>query len=139
MEHFTDYGHAILSVVLYAALAQILNAMTGIRKGENTMKPGQPFEADYGNPAYRLERAYMNGLEILGIFAAITFAAILAGANAFWVNLFASGVLVIRLVYTVAYFRQLGAPYGGFRTILSVLSALCILAIAVLAVAAVFW
>lgn len=138
MEHFANYGHAILSIVLYAALAQVLNAMTGIRKANNKMKPGQHYEADYDSPAYRLDRAYMNGLEVLGIFAAVTFAAILAGANTFWVNLFASMVLVIRLVYTFAYFRKLGAPYGGLRTILSVLSALAILAIAVLTAIAVF-
>lgn len=138
MEQFSDYGHAIVSVVLFAVLAQVLNAMTGIRKGAKNLMPGQGHEADYDDLAYRIDRAYMNGVEILGIFAVVTFAAILAGANAFWVNLFASAVLVIRLIYTFAYFRKIGAPYGGLRTNLSILSAAAIVAIAILAVVAVF-
>lgn len=138
MEQFSAYGHAILSVVLYAILAQVLNAMTGIRKGAKKMSPGQPHDADYDDAAYRLDRAYMNSIEILGIFAVVTFAAILAGANAFWVNLFASAVLVFRAIYTFAYFRKLGAPYGGLRTNLSIMSAISILAIAVLTAVAVF-
>lgn len=138
MDQFANYGHAILSVALYAVLAQVLNAMTGIKKGAKNMAPGQPHDADYDDPAYRLDRAYMNSVEILGIFAAITFAAVLAGANAFWVNIFASAVLVFRLIYTFAYFRKLGAPYGGLRTMLAVLSALAMIAIAVLTAVAVF-
>ena len=138
MEQFTDYGHAILSVVLFAALAQVLNAMTSIRKSEKKMMPGQHYQSDYDDAAYRLDRAYMNAIEILGIFAAVTFAAILAGANSFWINLFASAVLVFRLIYTFAYFRKIGAAYGGFRSILATLSTLAILAMAALTAVAVF-
>ena len=138
MEQFADYGHAILSVVLYAILAQVLNAMTGIRKGAQNMAPGEPHTADYDDPAYRLDRAYMNSVEIMGIFAAVTFGAILAGASPFWINLMAAAVLVMRVIYTAAYFGKWGKAYGGLRTILAVLSAVAFIVMAVLTVAAVF-
>jgi len=138
MEQFSAYGHALISVAAYAVLTMMLNAVTGIRKGSSNMAPGQHYEADYDNLDYRIDRAYMNSMELMGIYAAATFAAILAGANPFWTNLFASAVLLFRLAYTFAYFQKIGTGYGGLRTILLVLSAICIIAMAILTAIAVF-
>lgn len=138
MDQFAAYSHAILSVVIYAVMAQILNAMTGIRKGAANLQPGASHPQDYGDAGYRLDRAYMNSVEMLGFFAALVFAAILAGANPFWVNLFASVAVVLRVLANVVYIRGIGKGYGGLRTNMIIGISICNLGLAVLTIVAVF-
>ena len=136
MEQFAEYSHAILSVVIVALVAQILNAATGIRKGGLNMQPGAHHEADYDNPAYRLDRTYMNTVETLVFYAAIVFAAVLAGANPFWTNVLASAAMVIRVIANVIYLRGIGKGYGGIRTVFLVLFSLCNIVLVLLTIAA---
>ncbi len=138
MEQFSAYGHALLAVAIYAVITMVLNAVTGIRKGNANMAPGEGYKADYDDPSYRIDRAYMNSMELMGIYAAVTFSAVLAGASPFWTNVLASAILVFRVLYTFAYFRKIGAGYGGVRTILLVLSAAAIICLCVLTAVSVF-
>lgn len=138
MDQFAAYGHAIASVVIWAVMAQILNAATGIRKGAANLAPGDTHKADYENAAYRLDRAYMNTVETLAFYAAIVVAAVLAGANPFWINLLATWALVLRIAANVVYLRGIGQAYGGLRTQMMIGVSLCNILMAVLAVAALF-
>ena len=132
MEQFADYGHALLALVIMAVLAQVLNAMTGIKKGKNKMIPGEGYTPDLSNPGYLLDRAYMNGVENLGIVAVVVFAAILAGAAPLWVNILASVILIARLAFTGIYMRGMGGGYGGLRTGMAVLSSIGVMGLAIL-------
>ncbi|MCP5075414.1 MAG: MAPEG family protein [Rhodobacteraceae bacterium] len=138
MDHFAQYSHAIAAVLIYALIAQILNAATGIRKGNDNLAPGASQPQDYDNAGYRLDRTYMNSVEVLSFYAAIVFAAILAGASPFWINLLASAALVFRICANVVYLRGIGKGYGGIRTVFLVLISLCNLGMVAFALIAVF-
>ncbi len=138
MEHFAQYGHAIASVLIYALIAQVLNAATGIRKGNDNLAPGASQPQEYDHSGYRLDRTYMNSVEMLTFYAAIVFAAILAGANPFWINVLASAGLVFRVCANVVYLRGMGGSYGSIRTGFVILLSLCNLGMIGLALIAVF-
>ena len=137
MEHLSQYGHAIASVALYGVIAQVLNAATGIRKGALNMAPGENYAPNYDDPAYRLDRTYMNTIESLVFFAAIVAAAILAGASPFWINLLASLALVTRVAMLVVHLRGIGKPHNGPRSVFYVSGWVCMLVIALFALVAV--
>ena len=139
MEQFAAYGHAIVSVVIYAIITNVLNAAVGISKGNHKMAPGSSFDpADYSNASWRLDRSYMNTVEMGGFYVAIVIAAILAGANPFWTNLLASVGLLCRIAMNLVYIRGIGAGYGGIRTGFAIIASLANIAMGVLAIIAVF-
>lgn len=138
MEMFAEYGHAIIAVLIYALLAQVLNAATGIKKGSLNMAPGENYAPDFNNPAYRLDRAYMNTIEMLAFFAPIVAFAILAGADPFIVNIAASAALILRVLINVLMIRGVGKGYGGIRTNMIILHSIANIAMVLLGVAAVF-
>ena len=123
MPNVDAYGIALISVVLCALLAQVFNALTGIRKSTKGLAPGQRHEADFSDPSYRLDRTYMNSVETIGFFIALVFAAILAGANPILVNIFAALVLLMRIGQNVVFLRGIGKPYNGIRTRMATVSA----------------
>ena len=138
MEQFTPYGHALVSVALYALVANILNAATGIRKGALDLAPGATPLADYANPAWRLDRTYMNTVEMLAFYAAVVFAAILAGADSTWVNWLATIGFVTRLGVAAVYMPGVGKGYGGIRTIFNIIGSLANIGLVLLTILAVF-
>ena len=138
MVDFSAYGHALTAVVIYALIAQVLNALTGIRKGSLDLAPGASHPQDYADGSYRLDRTYMNSIEMIVFYTAIVFAAILAGANPFWINLLASVGLLLRIAANFVYLRGIGKAYGGLRTKLVIAASAVNLAMAVFALAAIF-
>ena len=124
MEQFSEYGHALVAVAICAVMAQVLNALTGIKKHNQGLTPGKGLEPDFGDPVYRLERTYMNSMETLPFFAVLVFAAILAGASPFWVNVGASVGLLSRIAQNYVFLKGIGKPYNGIRTRFAALSAL---------------
>jgi len=138
MDTFSDYGPALVSVILYAVVAQVLNAATGIRKGGEDIAPGASQEPDYQNASYRLDRTYMNTIEMMVFFIALVFAAILAGANPLWVNMLASAGVSLRIAANIFYIKGIGKAYGGLRTKISILASIVNLALATLAFLAIF-
>ena len=138
MENYANYSYAILFVVIYAVIAQVLNAATGISKGGANLAPGASHEPSYDNAAYRLDRTYLNTIEMGVLYFALVGAAILAGANPFWTNLLAGLGLVFRVLANVVYLRGIGKPYGGIRTQILILASICNLGLAALALIAIF-
>lgn len=124
MEQFAAYGHAIIAVATCAMMVQVLNALTGIRKSDTGLAPGQSQGVDFSDPSYRLDRTYMNSVETLTLFVALVFAAIIAGANPFWVNSLASLGLLLRIAQNYVFIRGIGKPYNGLRTRLATVSAI---------------
>ncbi len=139
MEQFAAYGHAIVSLALVAVITLVLAPISAAEKAKLGLTAGAMPEPDYSSKAYRCWRAHLNATETIGTFAAVTVAAILAGAAPFWVNLFASLFFVARLVHAVVHVKGIGAEAAGIRTISFVFgTGMCFL-LAVLAILAVFF
>ena len=138
MDQFAAYGLAILSVAICALMIQVLNALTGIRKSESGLAPGGSHGSDFSDASYRLDRTYLNSVETLAFFAALVFAAIIAGASPFWVNLLASFGLLLRIGQNYVFVQGIGKPYNGFRTRLATLSAMANAGLFILTLVAVF-
>lgn len=134
-----DYGHAIVSVALWAILVQVLNFFSADRKAKAGLVPGATPKADYADPLYRLDRAYHNAAETLAVFVAVVAAAILAGASPFWVNLFAALAFLSRLAMVYVHLKGIGKLVFGPRTIFFVVGWALMIALALMAIAAVFW
>lgn len=138
MEQFSEYGHAIVSVVAFALIGLILGPVSGARKANEQLEPGAMPKEDYSSLTYRLCRAHQNAIEMAGFFTAVTFAAILAGASPFWVNLLASLFFASRIVMAFVHIRGIGDPQRGPRSLLYVLGWACCATLGIFAIVAVF-
>ncbi len=139
MEQFAQYGHAIVALAATALFGLILSPLSGMRKQAQGLTPGAQPEADYANPCYRWSRAYLNLSESIGFFVAVVVAAILAGANPFWVNLLASLFFIARVLLAIVHIKGIGKPDMSVRSFTYVAGWLMCLALAIMAIAAVFW
>ena len=100
---------SIVALVLYALWAIALVLMIAIERivlvarGHVALKditPGVP----HGNPAYwRINRAHVNAVENLPIFAAIVLAGWAAGQESHLFNLLAMAVLVARIIQSLIH------------------------------------
>ncbi|MGC1489282.1 MAG: MAPEG family protein, partial [Albidovulum sp.] len=117
MEHFAQYGHAIVSLCLFALIALALSPLSGAGKAKAGLASGAMPDADYDKSVYRLFRAHMNAVETLPVFATVTFAAMAAGANPYWVNILASAFLVSRILMLFVHIKGVGAPDRGPRSL----------------------
>ena len=138
METFVEYGHAVASVVAFTLVVLFMAPLTALAKQGKGLAPGATPEQDYSDKAYRMNRAYLNGTETLPAFLAVTFAAILMGANPFWVNLLASIALVARLVMLFVHIRGIGSPNSGLRSVLYVGGWACMFVLGIMALVAAF-
>ena len=138
MESFAAYGHAIVALAGTAAMLLIMSPLSALKKQALGLAPGATPEQDYTNPCYRWHRAYSNLAESIGPFAAVTLAAILAGASPFWVNLLAALFLLVRLVLAVVHVKGIGKPDMSARSFLYVAGWLICLILAVMAVCGAF-
>ncbi len=138
MEAFAEYSHAIVAIALTALIGLAINPFSAIWKTSKGVTAGGPPNADYEDPAYRMDRAYQNLTEMMGIFTGVTAAAILAGASPFWVNLFASLFFVSRIAVAYVHVKGIGKPVQGPRTFIFVFGWACCIALAVLAIWAAF-
>ncbi len=116
MEQFGSYGHAIFAMAATAGFGLILSPLSGMRKAALGLEPGAEPKADYSTAVYRWHRAYCNLSETIGFFVAVTLAAILAGANPFWVNTFAALFFVSRLVLAFVHIKGIGKSDMGARS-----------------------
>ncbi len=138
MDQVAAYSHAIVSLALFAIVALLLNPWAAVERAKAGLVPGQMPEPNYSNRGYRIGRAYQNTVEMTGVFAAAIAVAVMAGASPFWVNLFASLVLISRLAMVFVHFQGIGRPNNGARTILFVFGWLMMLLIAIMVVGAAF-
>ncbi|MGR3314463.1 MAPEG family protein [Roseovarius indicus] len=139
MTGFAEYGHALVAIVGLALLQLVLSPLSAIRKTQAGLAPGAQPVADYSDSCYRWHRAYDNLTESMAAFVGLTLAAILAGGSPFWVNLFASGFLLLRLVLAVVHINGIGKPDMGLRSFTYVAGWLMCLGLAYLVVKAVFF
>ncbi len=139
MQDFASYGWALAAVALYGVMAQVLNAATGMKKGAHKMIPGESYVPDFSNPSYRLDRTYMNSIEMMVFFTALVLTAIMAGADPLWVNLLAVIGLLLRVAANTLYLSGKGGQYGGLRTGLNIGAALVNILLALLTFAAAVW
>ena len=137
MENFADYSHAMLAIVIWALIVLILSPVSAATKQKTSATPGSSVAPDYTDKAYRLDRAYHNGVETLTVFGLVTLVAILAGAVPYWINLLASLALVARILMVFVHVQGIGKPGGGPRTILYVLGWAIHIAIGVFAIVAI--
>ena len=139
MDAFAQYGHALLAMVGVAVFQMLLSPLSAMRKTRAGIAPGAQPPADYGDACYRWHRAYGNLAESVGAFVAVTVAAILAGAAPFWVNLFASIFLAVRVVLAVVHIKGIGKPDMSVRSFTYVAGWLMCLCLAYLAIKAVLY
>ena len=57
MEQFSEYGHALASVALFALIALFLNPLVGIMREKAGLAPGEMPRADYRDRTYRIARS----------------------------------------------------------------------------------
>lgn len=138
MEAFAPYSHAIVAVALTVIFGLVLSPISAMRKTEAGLAPGCEPEADYDSSVYRWHRTYANLAETMGFFVASVGAAILAGANPFWVNLLASLFFVSRLVLAYVHIKGIGQPNMGVRSFTYVAGWLACIILCLMAVLAVF-
>jgi len=137
MEHFAQYSHAMLSIVIWALIVLILSPLSAATKQKTSATPGSSVVPDYSDKAYRLDRAYHNGVETLCVFGLVTIVAIMAGASPFWINLLAAIALILRIAMVYVHVQGIGKPGGGPRTIFYVLGWVVHIVIAVFAIVAI--
>ncbi len=138
MGAFAAYGHAIVSLAALAVFGLVLGPLSAMKKQSSGLAPGSEPKADYADPCYRWHRAYQNMADMIGYFAAVVVAAILAGVNPFWVNLLASLFFVSRLLLAFVHIRGIGKPDRSIRSIAYVAGLVMCIILAILAIAAVF-
>lgn len=138
MDQFAAYSHAIVALAAFALLGLAINPIGAAMKPAQGVTAGALPPPDYGNSTYRWSRAYQNAAEMAGLFAAVTLAAILAGADPVWTNLFASVFFLSRILVLVVHVAGIGKENLGARTLIFVVGWLCCLALGVMALLAAF-
>ncbi len=138
MDGFDAYAHAIAALALMGVVVLLLGPVSALKKQAMGLAPGATPPEDYANAAYRWHRAYGNASDSLGVFIAVTAAAILAGASPFWVNWLASIFIVARVVMLVLHVGGIGRADIGPRSFAFIAGALCCYGLAGLALVAAF-
>jgi len=138
MEQFAQYSHALASLAAFALIVLLLSPLSAIPKEREKLAPGSDIPQGYDNRDYRVNRAYLNGVETLAAFVTVTLVAMLTGANPFWVNLLASLALVSRVIHLFVHIRGIGRPHRGPRTFAYVFGWACMIGIGILAIVAAF-
>lgn len=121
MEQFAEYGHAIVSMAVVAILGLLISPLTALRKTATGLPAGAAPKPDYDDPIYRMDRAYLNLTENMGLFLACALAAILAGASPYWVNWMASLFLLSRVVGGLVHLAGIKPMNFGPRTFIFVI------------------
>lgn len=134
MEAFSAYGLAMISIAGCALIGLVLGPVSAARNGARGVVSGSLPQPDYADPAYRWSRAHLNLTEMMGLFAAAAMAAILAGANPFWVNLLACVFFLGRIAVAIVHISGVGKPDAGPRTMVFTIGWLASIALAILAI-----
>jgi uncharacterized MAPEG superfamily protein len=130
------YALWAIALVLTIAIDRLLLIFRGQVKN-NEFLSGVP----HGNEAYwRINRAHLNTVENLPIFAAIVLAAWVAGAESHLFNLLAMLVLAARIVQSIIHIMSGGQIATWFRTTMFAVQIVCEIwmAVMILQIAGVF-
>ena len=138
MENIGDYGHAIVSLLLFVLMVLLQSALVGAGKAKAGLVPGATPKPDYDSAVYRANRSHQNGVEIMAAAAIAMFSCIALGVSSWWVNVLMSAFLVLRIAYVIVYAQNLGKPTQGVRTFVYVAGWAMIVVLSVMAIAKVF-
>jgi uncharacterized MAPEG superfamily protein len=130
------YALWAIALVLTIAIDRLLLIFRGQVKN-NEFLSGVP----HGNEAYwRINRAHLNTVENLPIFAAIVLAAWVAGAESHLFNLLAMLVLAARIVQSIIHIMSGGQIATWFRTTMFAVQIVCEIwmAVMILQIAGIF-
>ena len=130
------YALWAIALVLTIAIDRLLLIFRG-RVKNNEFLSGVP----HGNEAYwRINRAHLNTVENLPIFAAIVLAAWVAGAESHLFNLLAMLVLAARIVQSIIHIMSGGQIATWFRTTMFAVQIVCEIwmAVMILQIAGIF-
>ena len=130
------YALWAIALVLMIAVDRLLLIFRGQVKN-NEFLSGVP----HGNEAYwRINRAHLNTVENLPVFAAIVLAAWVAGAESHLFNLLAMLVLAARIVQSIIHIMSGGQIATWFRTTMFAVQIVCEIwmAVMILQIAGVF-
>lgn len=130
------YALWAIALVLTIAIDRLLLIFRG-RVKNNEFLSGVP----HGNEAYwRINRAHLNTVENLPVFAAIVLAAWVAGAESHLFNLLAMLVLAARIVQSIIHIMSGGQIATWFRTTMFAVQIVCEIwmAVMILQIAGVF-
>ncbi len=125
------YAHAIASLGGYAVLMIVLTVFSVAGRSDDERALCGQVKRDYANPTYRKARAHANAVESAGPFIAAVVAAILMGANPFWVNLFGSVFLAARVAMAVVHIGTTNQP---IRSLFWSVGMLCTVFLAIMAI-----
>jgi uncharacterized MAPEG superfamily protein len=115
------YALWAIALVLMIAVDRLLLIFRGQVKN-NEFLSGVP----HGNEAYwRINRAHLNTVENLPVFAAIVLAAWVAGAESHLFNLLAMLVLAARIVQSIIHIMSGGQIATWFRTTMFAVQIVC--------------
>lgn len=135
MDVFDAYSHALASLAGLSILMLVLSALSTVgRSAENRTQSGAVIR-NYSDPTYRRGRAFVNAIESAGPFIAATLAAILVGANPFWVNLLASLFLASRIAVAIVH---IGTEIQWLRSAIWAVATLCILILGIMGIVGAF-
>lgn len=134
METVATYSLGIISLLIFVLIVLLQSALVGAGKAKAGLTPGSDPEANYDNVLYRMDRAHLNGVEIMPAAAVALVISILVGVSSWWVNLLMGLFLLTRIIYIAIYAKNVGAPAQGVRTMVYVagwamLVILCLMAI----------
>jgi uncharacterized MAPEG superfamily protein len=130
------YALWAIALVLTIAIDRLLLIFRGQVKN-NEFLSGVP----HGNEAYwRINRAHLNTVENLPVFAAIVLAAWVAGAESHLFNLLAMLVLAARIVQSIIHIMSGGQIATWFRTTMFAVQIVCEIwmAVMILQIAGIF-
>ena len=134
-DHFAPYAHAIAALAGWGLVMMVLSLMSTSRlNAENRTESGLP-RRNYSDTGYRRFRAYANAVETTGPFIAVTVAAIMIGANSFWVNMLATVFLVSRIVTATVHMTS---ENQNLRSATYMVGWMCMFGLALLAISKAF-
>lgn len=120
METIATYSLGIISLLIFVLIVLVQSALVGVGKGKAGVTPGADPEPNYDNALYRMDRAHLNGVEIMPAAAVALIISILVGVSSWWVNLLMGIFLLTRIAYIAIYAKNVGAQVQGARTMIYV-------------------
>lgn len=110
---------ALILLCIVILTQSFLAGALGLGKSDEV--PGRPLKGDHKDASFRILRTYANSTENFSVLIATAFLAVLAGVDAFWVNLLVWLHVAIRILYWAIYYAGMGRVAAGPRTFTYVL------------------
>ncbi|MEO9943886.1 MAG: MAPEG family protein [Paraglaciecola sp.] len=135
----SDYHIAFMMLAIISLITLIQNFLTApLSFIKEEQEPGMPLRFDHTKLSFRALRTYHNSAETLPALGFSLLAAVIFGANPFWVNILTGVYLFFRLSFWFVYYSGIGKVAGGPRTWAFVGGLLSNIALVVMAIYAAF-